>query len=449
MSSKFVNIMRSLYSNITESVKLHNGGTSNEFDISIGLLQGCNLSPYLFNLYINDLCKILDQANIDPVSLKSKKISSLMCADDMLILSNTECGMQKALDILDEYCSKCQLVVNPDKTKIVIFNKKQMDIDVEYRGNKLSVATEYAYLGLNIHKSGSFLPAIKELRRKAQKAYFQVKAVLKDDNCPQLYTHMFDVLVKPILLLSSDVWGGFGHRKNNDPNLTCKLFSNELSPFEKLHMQCCKDGLRLPITVSNMGCRSELGRFPLIKDVLINVIKFDMRLKSDINQELLQAAHFSQEQLSKNSQNTYTCTHCQFIQRVSDELHLESNGTFQCNQLHLLKSKLKTEGKKISAKSENYYIGKIYKPFMSTKRNNVHAKLHLKSQVKDDFTYEEYLNIRGINSLIRFKLSAHWLPIERGRHKRPIINREDRLCPLCKTCVGDEIHALMSYGMQK
>ena len=58
-------------------------------------------------------------------------------------------------------------------------------------------------------------------------------------------------------------------------------------------------------------------------------------------------------------------------------------------------------------------------------------------------TYEEYLNIRGINSLIRFRLSAHWLPIERGRHKRPIINREDRLCPLCKTCVGDEIHALM------
>ena len=157
-------------------------------------------------------------------------------------------------------------------------------------------------------------------------------------------------------------------------------------------MQCCKDSLRLPITVNNMGCRSELGRFPLIKDVLINVIKFDMRLKSDINQELLQAAHFSQEQLSKNSQNTYT--HCQFIQRVSDELHLESNGTFQCNQFHLLKSKLKTEGKKISPKSENYYIGKIYKPFMST--NHVHAKLHLYSQVKDDLLKDDLL--KGVDT---------------------------------------------------
>ena len=43
MSSKFVNIMRSLYNNVTGSVKLHNGGTSNEFDIYIGLRQGCNL----------------------------------------------------------------------------------------------------------------------------------------------------------------------------------------------------------------------------------------------------------------------------------------------------------------------------------------------------------------------------------------------------------------------
>ena len=65
---------------------------------------------------------------------------------------------------------------------------------------------------------------------------------------------------------------------------------------------------------------------------------------------------------------------------------------------------IQTEGNKISAKCENYYIDKIFKPFMSTKRSNVHAKLHLYSQVKDDFTYEEYLNIT------RFRLSAHWLP---------------------------------------
>ena len=92
-----------------------------------------------------------------------------MYADDMLILSYTESGMQKALDILEEYCQRWQLVVNPDKTKIVIFNKRQMDINVDYMGIRLSVVSEYTYLGLKIHKSGSFMPAIKELQRKAHK----------------------------------------------------------------------------------------------------------------------------------------------------------------------------------------------------------------------------------------------------------------------------------------
>ena len=66
MSTKFVNIMRSLYNNVTGSAKLHTGCTSNQIDISIRLRQGCNLSPNHFNLYINGLCKVLDQANIDP-----------------------------------------------------------------------------------------------------------------------------------------------------------------------------------------------------------------------------------------------------------------------------------------------------------------------------------------------------------------------------------------------
>ena len=84
--------MRSLHNNVTGSVKFHKGCTSNQFDISIGLRQGCNLSPYLLNLYIND--QLLDQANINPVHMEDREISSLMYADDMLILSYTEYGMQ-------------------------------------------------------------------------------------------------------------------------------------------------------------------------------------------------------------------------------------------------------------------------------------------------------------------------------------------------------------------
>ena len=404
--------------------------------------QGCNLSPYLFNLYINDLCNVLDQANIDPVHLQDREISSLMYADDMLILSYTESGMQKALDILEEYCQRWQLVVNPDKTKIVIFNKRQMDINVDYMGIRLSVVSEYTYLGLKIHKSGSFMPAIKELQRKAQRAYFHTKAILKGDANPKLCLQLFDAMVKPILLYGSDVWGGFGHSKKHCENFISKILSKDLSPFENLHLRCCKDSLRLPKSSSNMGCRAELGRFPLIKDVIMNILKFDMRLQSVNNHDILKLAHVSQQRLGKNSQNTFT--YYQLTNLLAGQLHMTPDTRLSIGHTSTqLKYKLKLFGKKISNKLENFYITNIFEPFILMKRKNELDKLHLYSQVKVDFRFEDYLNIGKVESFTRFRLSAHWLPIERGRYKKPIIPRDERLCYFCNTEVGNEFHALM------
>ena len=87
--------------------------------------QGCNLSPYLFNLYVNDMNLILDKADISPVSLNKSNVSSLMYVDDLLILTRSESGMQKALDVLDVYCHKWHLVVNINKTKMIVFNKRK------------------------------------------------------------------------------------------------------------------------------------------------------------------------------------------------------------------------------------------------------------------------------------------------------------------------------------
>ena len=42
----------------------------------------------------------------------------------------------------------------------------------------------------------------------------------------------------------------------------------------------------------------------------------------------------------------------------------------------------------------------------------------------------------------RFRLSAHFLPIEKRRYQK--IKREDRLCPICNLrVVGDEMHYLL------
>ena len=54
ISSKMLNMIIALYTNVTPCLKLKKSITD-EFPCEVGLCQGDSLSPILFSLYINDL----------------------------------------------------------------------------------------------------------------------------------------------------------------------------------------------------------------------------------------------------------------------------------------------------------------------------------------------------------------------------------------------------------
>ena len=62
-------------------------------------------------------------------------------------------------------------------------------------------------------------------------------------------------MISPILTYNSEVWGAYAKSD---------LKSWESSQIEKTHLQFCKRYLELSNKVSNVACRAELGRFPLI-----------------------------------------------------------------------------------------------------------------------------------------------------------------------------------------
>ena len=54
MAGKLLGTIKSLYTSVSSCVRVNNL-TTDWFDVSGGLRQGCCLSPLLFNLFINDL----------------------------------------------------------------------------------------------------------------------------------------------------------------------------------------------------------------------------------------------------------------------------------------------------------------------------------------------------------------------------------------------------------
>ena len=113
--------LQSMYSDVLYSIKLDKG-TSNTFSSSVGVKQGCVLSPLLFNIFLSDLPNSFD-ASCDPVIHLGQSLSCLMFADDMILLSKSPSGLQSCLDKLNIYCKQWHLIINISKTKILIFSK--------------------------------------------------------------------------------------------------------------------------------------------------------------------------------------------------------------------------------------------------------------------------------------------------------------------------------------
>ena len=85
------------------------------------MLQGDNISPRSIHLYISDLKSFLGEDDDTP-KIVSTPIYCLMYADDLVLMSRSESGLQIRLNGLGEYCRKWRMEVNIEKTKAMKFS---------------------------------------------------------------------------------------------------------------------------------------------------------------------------------------------------------------------------------------------------------------------------------------------------------------------------------------
>ena len=111
----------SMYEIVKARVRV-NGNVTEAFECSRGLKQGENCSPILFSLLINELANGVEQHRKHGITLSPYLIQILimLLADDMLLISNTVVGLQQQLNILRNAAHKLNLLVNRDKSKIII-----------------------------------------------------------------------------------------------------------------------------------------------------------------------------------------------------------------------------------------------------------------------------------------------------------------------------------------
>ena len=133
------------------------------------------------------------------------KLYLLLYADDIVIFfSETSDGLQRGLNILSDYCEKWKLVVNTDKTKIVIFRKGgnlPRNLDFMFDGNIIEIVKKNVYLTITFTAGRSFNETHKTLSGQALKAIFKLNQYLYHftDLSPNHILDLLDKLIRPIL----------------------------------------------------------------------------------------------------------------------------------------------------------------------------------------------------------------------------------------------------------
>ena len=118
-----------------------------------------------------------------------------MYADDTVVLTESEGGLQRSLNTLHEYCEEWKLKINVMKTKIMIFSCGKITNlpDLMFVTSRIEVVFEYNYLGIFFNYNGNFSKAIKSLYDKGSKAMFSLLRKARSLQLPiDLQLHLFD-----------------------------------------------------------------------------------------------------------------------------------------------------------------------------------------------------------------------------------------------------------------
>ena len=116
------------------------------------------LSSNIFKIFLNDFSYILEKVKENSVSLYGKRITSLLYADDLILVSDNLKNLQFKLNLLEKYCKDWCLRINTHKTKVIIFNKCGHLIKEDFKigGDNIECVNKCKYLGIIMSSGGAF-----------------------------------------------------------------------------------------------------------------------------------------------------------------------------------------------------------------------------------------------------------------------------------------------------
>ena len=269
-------LLKALHCGNTAAVRV-GGQVSNQFQVTMGVKQGCVLAPVLFNVFLLAVTLLTSRHsetlerspgirlryrcdggafNLQRLkstrNAKSLTVRDMQYADDAAIVAGCAVELQGELSETDAQFSRMGLMMNTDKTEVM---HKQHNADnaqpISIRNNVLNEAQDFTYLGSIISNNCTLDREINNRISRASAAFGQLSVRVYLNRNLKLSTKIkvYQAIVISILLYGSETW---------------TLYSKQLKLLNTFHLRCLRRILRITwrdrvpnnVVLSRCGCNS-------------------------------------------------------------------------------------------------------------------------------------------------------------------------------------------------
>ncbi len=163
VEGRFLQCLQAMYAKDIVYINHPSKGVTSNFRCQQGVKQGCPLSPFLFGLYLDALEGRLDCKECDAPALADVHVWLFFFAYDLVLTSKSKVGLQQKLNVLQQFCVECGLIMNVKKTKVMVFNFANPCQEFEFEGDVIERVQTFKYLGILLETTPNLDCAVEHL----------------------------------------------------------------------------------------------------------------------------------------------------------------------------------------------------------------------------------------------------------------------------------------------
>eukprot|EP00794_Sanderia_malayensis_P009858 gene9858-biopygen8121 len=206
-----VTVIESLYNNNSDAVLMSNSELE-WFQTTVGVRQGCVLSPCLFNIFLEQIMMEALEDYSGTVKVAGREINNLRFADNIDLVAGSKEELANLPTRLDTVSRKYGMEISAEKSKIMVTSRNDgsvtaADAQIKFGDVELEEVTSFQYLGFTLNES---VTSETEIKKRLAIATNQLAKLTRVWNSSAISTaikiRLMKSLITSIALYGCETW---------------------------------------------------------------------------------------------------------------------------------------------------------------------------------------------------------------------------------------------------